>query len=367
MADKYRLQLTGEQVDDALRQLNERVAEGWAVGEKNGQAVSPSSPYYNNNARHYAEQAASSASMARSAVLWDRVQTLTDDQKSQARANITAATSNPNLLLNPFFDINQREIAESEDQFSPFPNPISQFVDRWEVYGSNTSQYKYKRGVGITLKNTSASRVECGISQRIEQDLVKAITGRIITLSVIADGEIVSGTVRYSGSGSTLVFSKSYGSNKSIKGYILSSGLVSIAYTVKGLDSEAGTIKAAKLEVGGNSTIENDISPDYMDELAKCQRYFRRIKSGGVIAIGIAYGETGCRVPLPFGMRGTPRIARSGSITLKAAGQEYVVAGIERESSSSSSICIMITASGLSPGNAYGLYLGEDAYIDFSV
>lgn len=57
--DGYKTDLLGPDIDDALQQLNDRVAEGWTVGEKNGVPVTSGSPYYHNNAKYYAEQAKS--------------------------------------------------------------------------------------------------------------------------------------------------------------------------------------------------------------------------------------------------------------------------------------------------------------------
>ena len=54
----YKTVLDGPDIDDALQQLNDRVAEGWTVGEKNGVPVTSGSPYYENNAKYYNEQAA---------------------------------------------------------------------------------------------------------------------------------------------------------------------------------------------------------------------------------------------------------------------------------------------------------------------
>lgn len=55
--DVYVISLTGEQVDDALQQMNERIPEGWAVGTKDGVPVPSTSPFYHNNAKYWAEQA----------------------------------------------------------------------------------------------------------------------------------------------------------------------------------------------------------------------------------------------------------------------------------------------------------------------
>lgn len=95
---KYQLQLTGAQIDDALEQMNNRVPEGWTVGERDGVPVPSTSPYYHNNAKYYAEEAAEQAERAESAVpsgtagavFFDRAQTLSAAQKAQARENIGA-------------------------------------------------------------------------------------------------------------------------------------------------------------------------------------------------------------------------------------------------------------------------------------
>lgn len=57
-----------------------REAEGYAVGEQNGQAVIPGSYYYENNAKYYSEQAASSATTATT-------------KASEASASATSAAS----------------------------------------------------------------------------------------------------------------------------------------------------------------------------------------------------------------------------------------------------------------------------------
>ena len=65
MAERdFNLQMTGEQVKDALQQLEDRVAEGWAVGEHDGVPVTSGSPYYHNNSAWWAQQAGLSAQAA---------------------------------------------------------------------------------------------------------------------------------------------------------------------------------------------------------------------------------------------------------------------------------------------------------------
>lgn len=61
---EYISALNGQQMDDALTQMNQRVPEGWAVGTKDGVAVGSSSPFYHNNAKYYAQLAGTSQSSA---------------------------------------------------------------------------------------------------------------------------------------------------------------------------------------------------------------------------------------------------------------------------------------------------------------
>lgn len=58
MADiDYISSLTGEQMDTALTEMSQRNSEAWAVGTRGGLPVSSSDITYENNAKHYAEQA----------------------------------------------------------------------------------------------------------------------------------------------------------------------------------------------------------------------------------------------------------------------------------------------------------------------
>lgn len=83
--------LTGQQLNDALTQVNQRVPEGWAVGERDGIPVSSSSPYYQNNAKYYAEQAGQAIQdgIAEAAAEADRA----EDAANRAEAAVPAGTA----------------------------------------------------------------------------------------------------------------------------------------------------------------------------------------------------------------------------------------------------------------------------------
>lgn len=98
--------LTGPQMDAALLDMAQHNSEAWAVGTRDGEAVSSADVTYHNNAEYYATNAQSAAARAEAAVppstagavFFDRVQSLTDAQKTQAQTNIGAQSNNGGVL-----------------------------------------------------------------------------------------------------------------------------------------------------------------------------------------------------------------------------------------------------------------------------
>lgn len=66
-------------------------AEAWAIGERNGTPVEETDETYENNAKYYAGVAEGLVEAAAHSVRYDTAQTLTNNQKAQARENINAA------------------------------------------------------------------------------------------------------------------------------------------------------------------------------------------------------------------------------------------------------------------------------------
>ena len=98
--------LTGPQMDAALLDMAEHNSEAWAVGTRDGSAVSSADVTYHNNAEYYATNAQSAAARAEAAVppstagavFFDRVQSLTDAQKTRAQTNIGAQSNDGGVL-----------------------------------------------------------------------------------------------------------------------------------------------------------------------------------------------------------------------------------------------------------------------------
>ena len=264
MADeKYRTQLTGAQVDDALQQLNQRVAEGWAVGTRDGSPVGPGSEYYDNNAKYWAEQSHSSADEAEAAaeraeaavpagtagaVFFDRAQSLTDTQKEQARKNIAAANTNPNLLDNPWFNsgnvINQRGAATL---------PVGGYgIDRWKGGSAGA----------VTVVSDGLQFVGRGNAYQIPPSgFWDSMMGKTVTASLLFSDGTLQGGSGVIGSGVT-----EFGTYNGVRIYKSSSNNFNLES-----NSDANCIvRAVKLEVGSVSTLANDTPPDYGEELIRC-------------------------------------------------------------------------------------------------
>lgn len=154
--------------------------------------------------------------------------------------------SNPNLVINPDFKINQRG-QESYDT----SNSALYTVDRWQISNSIVTP----SNGGLTVRVTSSNG--CWISQKLE----KAIEG-IATLSVKISS--INGKASLSDPDNNLI--------------ITSSGVYSITinnateFNMFLYENTSITIEWAKLEKGSIAT--PFVAPNPAEELVKCRRYY---------------------------------------------------------------------------------------------
>lgn len=376
--------LTGVQMDSALIDMAEHTSEAYAIGERNGVPVDSGDVTYHNNARYYAQQAQSIApASVTEAVRWDVAQTaLTDAQRARGRANINAADNdtsvqvvtqtftsaqqeiaraniaaggtNPNLLDNPWFTVNQRGVTTLSS--AAFP------ADRW-VNGLNTTTTTNANGVSIT-NNDSARR---SFNQNFDMPW---LVGKTCTASVmLQDGTIHSGTGTFPSSG-TKDFVTFDGT--SIRGTYGSS------YLSIGLMVASGAtvpLRAFKLEFGSVSTLANDTPPNYAEELRKCQYYYREFSATGTAAVGIAwaYSATAASFPNMFGidntMRVSPTVTASGSFSVQTQGGSLIaVTSVQKASDPTKSVLNVnfMVASGLTTNQPVRIIADNGAKIAFS-
>lgn len=166
-----------------------------------------------------------------------------------------AQISNPNLLDNPWFTVNQR--GQSSYTSSGYT------VDRWFN--------NYPNGVvtvsnGVTLNNYK------WFCQSLDADIVDLLEGKIVTASVmLSDGTIISGTKVFHADNAITYEQIKSGENAIIR---TSNLYYKPVFEVVNFDPSQGdnlTIRAVKLELGSVSTLAHDTVPNYALELAKCR------------------------------------------------------------------------------------------------
>ena len=334
-------------------------AEAWARGTRNGVAVGASDPAYENNAAYFRDQARSV--VGGEYVSFGQAQPLTAAQKKQARANIGAPAPytagdgiaisgsvisakarpwNRNLLDNWYFGapVNQRDVSGTISS-------AGYFLDRWKlVSGSVTINTD-----GITLNGT--------MQQVLETAPVGTVTASALTQAGV--GEVVP---------------------------TYNSATKTVTVTAAGKK-----LVAVKLELGSQQTLAHQVGgawvlsemPDYGEELTKCMRYLQIIStpydtSGNGVAIGYANNTADLWVPIPLAVpmriSPTPTIP-SGGVSLFKVGKTSnapkdvtkVTGGWAMQTGGACTMrSLIFTASGLTAGEAYALFMRQGAQIVFS-
>ena len=290
-------------------------AEAWAVGQRNGTDVPSTDPAYHNNAKYYKDQAQTIA--GGEFVSYGAPQTLTPTQQAQARDNIGAPAPyeagdnisitgriittkafpcNPNLLDNWYFGnpVNQR----GQTSYTG----VGYTIDRWKTYAGGT----------IVLSGGHLSLTEAtDFGQQIE--LSRMSVDCPVTFSVLTDTGLAWSTHKFAGdTNETWYENLGNGITLNMIYNWSSTGSVLVA-----LQTQAANIRAVGLELGSQQTLahqENGVwvlneIPKFGDQLAECQRYFRRINAAQYagFARGQAYSTDAVRVMIPFSsMRTTP-------------------------------------------------------------
>ena len=179
----------------------------------------------------------------------------------------TDLISNPNLLINPDFKINQRRL-------SSYNADWNHTVDRWIQFGAVVSPNS-SGGINISKRDEADY---FGFIQRTEI-LQSDCNSKSMTLSAKINGEVLSGTIIRSnveqvffniGNSSDRFIISSY-SNNDIK-YII----------VQLYGSKSYNIEWVKLEYGSVAT--PFVPPNPTIELLKCQRYYQ-VRSENNIAV----------------------------------------------------------------------------------
>ena len=217
--------------------------------------------------------------------------------------------NNPNMLINPDFRVNQRGQNEYSTGYT---------VDRWYISTDKCKAAPETNGIRLTATATLTSNTHA-FWQNNEFPLAPG--KYTLSLNVLEVSGVWSARIRtvnasgdYVDSYYTSVLHN--GINK--VSVDLSEGeyisAVSIGFN-KG--TEAGnSLKLAWAKLEGGSLATPFVPPDPATELAKCQRYFIRLKNAfGWIGSGFTNKTLArCVIPLPTTMRISPTVTLNGKI-----------------------------------------------------
>lgn len=172
--------------------------------------------------------------------------------------------SNPNLLDNPDFKINQRGL-------SVYTASAQYTVDRWlhnTVDGFKVSPVA--DGIQLDTRNVTSTTVKGTLIQYIEN--YEALLGQTMTISVNLGGKIYTQEV---------VIPTSAGSTKALSiankmdVFLYHNGSNRLAFNIRLNNGVNVTIKRVKLELGSCPTLF--VPPNPAEELLKCQRYYEKV------------------------------------------------------------------------------------------
>ena len=257
---------------------------------------------------------------------------------------------NRNLLDNCNFAIWQRY---PEGTFTGVPNN-SYLADRFTVTSSNGSgQNTIERVEGGGIKLVSGPN--CVLRYKMEN--TERFNGRTLTLSTLASNGLFTKTITASGLTGTIDVLNQF-ANDSLNWI-----------------NPGRTIYAMKLEFGDHQTLAYQDedgnwqlfeTPDYGEELAKCQRYLwssnPEKRSYGCLGVGVAQSATTLYlpVPLPVTMRGNtiPTVSMQDQTHFRlrgSGGYDDIVSSISPDGTNGNVVSIVLTGQ-FTQGQAYVVY-----------
>lgn len=252
--------------------------------------------------------------------------------------------SNPNLLHNPWFQVNQRGATTI--------SKTGYFVDRWRVSTLSAGSFTITLNSDgtITIDN-SLGEENVYLVQRRTAKTISRVAGRKVTASVmLSDGTVLSGSGTYVGTETT-----DYYSSEDIR--LQSSPQTNGGFFILCvLSGKTITIKALKLELGSISTLAMDTAPDMALELLKCQRYFYKTlqfdDNGANISPNQCLAVSTTRlqgIKLPAQMRANPTITIN---KVNELGSSTAITGVASQWASKEGISYFSIADAI-VGNVY--------------
>lgn len=292
---------------------------------------------------------------------------LTDAEAEQARANIRAGASNPNLLDNAWFTVNQRDFTSSTAT-----NGV-RCVDRWYINSGGGT------GGSTTLNSDGTMTLVAGTNyqsfQQTKDIIPSSLVGKTMTISVLfADGTLAQQSFVVPAQTSAVQeISRISSSKYRVFVYLSATGTNTIIPQIQLYAEEMIRVRAVKLELGTYSTLAQDVPPDYDRELEHCKWYFERISGVSgyhAIGTGVAESTTQAQIIVPMHQKRTTAytLAVSGSFALYNGAIKAVSNIAAGSGRSTNALVLGITSTGLTQGGSYNLITNNNAaaYIDIS-
>lgn len=211
-------------------------------------------------------------------ITWTEIPLGNADTLDGLHANEIA--SNPNLLINPDFRINQRGL-------STYDTDWTYTVDRWLAFGHVISVTD--NGIFIKI------REGCTYCSLLQKDEISGLLGKTITFSSKINGTIYSGSTQITAYDAEVLIARLSPGDSRVMVTYGSNNILNVQ--IYCISTEGWNIEWAKLELGSVAT--PFCPPDPATELAKCQRYYQIRSTGNIPA-----------VDLRPSMRATPTVTR---------------------------------------------------------
>lgn len=210
--------------------------------------------------------------------------------------------SNPNLLINPDFKINQRG-ATSYTSAVAQTIKVVYSVDRWSLYGHSLT---VNSDESVTITPTTYS--DGALIQNLETPVDGDITVQVYAVDVSGTATVSVGP--YDGSSTTEIGTLKNGLNT----FTFSKGIKRLVIRVK---SGTLTLKYAKVEQGTVAT--QFVAPNPAEELEKCLRFSRYIPTIYCVPLRryISDISNARAYYLPLGCVFETKLRVKGTITLK--------------------------------------------------
>lgn len=242
------------------------------------------------------------------------------------------SVSNPNLLDNAWFTVNQR----GESNYSN----VGYCLDRW-ILGKGEITARASNAPYVVLK-TAIQGNNAWLRQKTEY---KLDTTKPITYSAIIESSVTSQygfALKISNMNdyedSKMQWLETTANQKTLVKFTTTPFEQSAFEVVNNTNLDA-TVKiyALKAEMGTISTLETDIEPNYATELAKCQRYFQRIgkktnnNAGFIFGCGVAFTTSAIWMPfyLSVPMRIDPTLTLDGDFLVSPSVSSAKVSDTE--------------------------------------